>query len=126
MNKLLIFCLAACASISFARAAAVKVNIAVVRNGQIAHGQTCTVSDESTTVVYQDGCTYIEADLIAVTAENIMLRCLVSTSSESNRMLVVRGVPRVMIPLVNGLGMMSLNCDGDNEHFLLVISACPC
>lgn len=105
----------------------VKVNIAIVRNNQITHGNTCVIKDTGTNIVYEDERTYIEADVIEITDTNIVLRCLVSTASAENRgMLVVRGMPRLTIPLSKGLGMASLNCDGKDEHFMLIACVSPC
>lgn len=126
MKKImLLVCLISCAHV-FAKDVA-KVNIAVLRNNQITHGNTCVVKDSGTNIAYEDEHTYIEADVIEITDTHIVLRCLVSTASAENRgMLVVRGMPRLMIPLSKGLGMASLNCDGKDEHFMLIACVSPC
>lgn len=105
----------------------VKVNFAVLRNGQIKHGSTYVIKEDGTNIVYQDELTYIEADVVEITKTHIILRCLVSTASPANRgMLVARGMPRLEITLTDGLGMASLNCDGQDEHFMLIASVCSC
>lgn len=104
-----------------------KVNIAVLRGAQIRHGLTCVLKNDVTNIVYQDEQTYIEADIVEITHSHVILRCLVSTASPANRgMLVTRGMPRIEIPLIDGLGMASLNCDGKDEHFMLIASVCLC
>lgn len=102
-----------------------KVNVAVVRNNQIKHGPTIIVQDNSTNIAYQDERTYIEVDVVEISETQIVLRCLVSTASEANT-LVVRGMPRLTIPINDSLGMASLNCDGKDEHFMLIACVCPC
>ncbi|GMU19098.1 MAG: hypothetical protein AMXMBFR12_02900 [Candidatus Babeliales bacterium] len=124
MKKIiLLVCLISGAS-SFAKELA-KVNLAILRDNFITHGKTCVINDTDTNIVYEDERTYIEMDIVEIAPEYIMLRCLVSTAApDSNGMLVVRGMPRLMIPINNGLGMASLNCDGKDEHFMLIASIC--
>lgn len=104
-----------------------KVNVAALRNNQMIHGQTIIVNDDITNIVFEDERTYIEMDVLEITQTQMVLRCLISTASaENNGMLVVRGMPRLIVPLHKDLGMASLNCDGKDEHFMLVVSVCPC
>lgn len=102
-----------------------KVNVAILRDSFITHGKTCIINDTDTNIVYEDERTYIEMDIVEIATEYVMLRFLVSTAApDSNGMLMVRGMPRLMIPINNGLGMASLNCDGKDEHFMLIASIC--
>ena len=104
-----------------------KVNVAVLRNNQMTHGKTSIIKDDTTNIAFEDERTYIEMDVLEITETQIVLRCLVSTASaENNGMLVVRGMPRLVVPLQENLGMASLNCDGKDEHFMMIVSVCPC
>lgn len=119
ISLMLFICSFACATQK------VKINTAVLRNSKIVHGNTSIMESNRTNVIYQDERTYIEADVIEITTNHIIVRFLIS-SADSRGMLIARGMPRLTIPLSNGLGMASLNCDGNEEHFTLIFSACPC
>lgn len=125
MKKLLFLCVLFAYNV-FAKDVA-KVNLAVLRNNSITHGTTCVISDTNSNIAFEDERTYVEVDVIEMNSDHMMLRCLISSASaENNGMLVVRGMPRLMVPLSKGLGMASLNCDGKDEHFVLIVSVCPC
>lgn len=126
MKKIIVLLLLiSCANV-FAKNVA-KVNVAILRNNQINHGATKIIADADTNIIFEDERTYIEADLLESTDNQMTLRCLISTASAENRgALVVRGMPRLIIPMSNGLGMASLNCNGPDEQFMFVVSICPC
>lgn len=122
MNKLFFAaCLSIITPIAWA-AQQIKINGAVLRNNKITHGATYIIEDNRTNMIYQDTQTYIEAEIVEVTQTHLVLRCFIS-SVDASRLLIMRGMPRVEIPLSNGLGMSSLNCDGKEEHFTLILSA---
>lgn len=126
MKKILLLLCVMVASNLFAKDVA-KVNIATLRSNQMIHGETTIINDDTSNVVFEDERTYVEMDVLEITPTQMVLRCLVSTASaENNGMLVVRGMPRLVVPLHKGLGMASLNCDGKDEHFMLIASVCPC
>jgi hypothetical protein len=126
MKRLLLLSCVLIANAAFAKDVA-KVNIAVLRNNQMIHGKTSIINDDVTNIVFEDERTYIEMEMLEITQSQMVLRCLISTASaENNGMLVVRGMPRLVVPLQNDLGMASLNCDGKDEHFMLIVSVCPC
>jgi hypothetical protein len=125
MKKLLLVSCVLIANVVFAKDLA-KVNVAVLRNNQMTHGKTSVVKDCNTNIAFEDERTYIEMDILEITETQMVIRCLISTASaENNGMLVVRGMPRLVVPLQKNLGMASLNCDGNDEHFMLIVSVCP-
>lgn len=123
MKKIVFAALFAVLSNCAFAATKIKLNVAVLRNNNITHNPTHELVDGSANLVYQDSSTYLEVDLVETTAEHILLRCFVS-SAEPNGMLIMRGMPYIKISLTNGLGMASLNCDGKDEHFTLIMCAC--
>ncbi len=103
--------------------AIINFDIAIVRNRAISISDTVSLHPaERGKKVLEDSNTYIEVELVTEKADEAVVQCMVATKDEKN-MFIVRGMPRLTVPLKNGLGMASLNCDGDAEHFMIVVAA---
>lgn len=102
---------------------AVLLEVAVVRDRTFNSGEPIlvTVGQRSKKILENEN-TYIEAELMTENADEATVQCMVATKNDKN-MFVVRGMPRLVVSLKNGLGMASLNCDGDAEHFMIVVAA---
>ncbi len=100
----------------------VRVELAVIRNINVAISEPLELSvDGKTHKIYQDARTYIEVELLGENSE-AQIRFIVATTNESNAFMV-RGAPHLSISLERGLGMSSLQCNGKDEVFSLLVAA---
>lgn len=114
---LLIFMLSTCATAQVA----IKANFAIARGSKVSHSATKIVSCNVPTLAYQDDRTYVEAELLEINDQEIILRLLIGSKLENNP-FTMRGMPKISVPITQGLGMTSMNCDGKEEHFTIIIS----
>ena len=101
-----------------------KVNIAVsvLRSGAVTLGTVGQLEfGQQPVKVFQDYNTYIEAELMSEKDNTPLIRFTVASKNESG-VLVVRGMPQLATALVNGLGISSMQCDGKNESFTLMLA----
>ena len=101
---------------------AVRIDLAIIRSNNISISDPIDLSvDGKTHKIYQDARTYIEVELLEEKTE-VKMRFIVATTNESNAFMV-RGAPHLNISLEHGLGMTSLQCNGKDEMFNLLVAA---
>lgn len=101
-----------------------KINMSVIRNQNINHSGTFTLQiGKPAQIVFMDGSTYVEAEVIEINSDSIIFGLLISSRAETGA-FIVRGMPKMTVYLNDGLGMSSLNCNGREEQFTLLVAAC--
>ncbi len=123
MNKLFVCALLGSISCLTNAADCVKVTMSVMRNQSVNHSSTHTLQKGMPAeIIYMDTSTYVEAEIVSLSPEEVEFMLLISSRSE-NGAFVVRGMPKMTVHLTQGLGMSSLNCNGRDEQFTLLAAA---
>lgn len=103
--------------------AKVTVQMAVLRNGVVNSGVPTVLEQKKEHVrIFQDEKTYIEAELFSENNDTILIVCTVATKCETGA-FVVRGMPRMTISIKDGMGMTSMNGNGRDENFMMIMAA---
>lgn len=110
------------ALISTMLSAKVHFDVAILRGTNLSVQNAVTlVLGEKPVRAYQDDTTYVEVELLEEAQDMPRVKLTVSTKNEHG-MFLVRGMPQVTSNIVQGLGMSSIQCNSQNENFLLLVA----
>ena len=103
--------------------AKIKISVGIVRNESVNTAANIILELDQRELCYQDETTYLEAELLEETKENVLIQFTVATKNETGAYMV-RGLPKLSIPMnVEIPASASLRCDGPSESFMLVATA---